>query len=68
MLGRKVIDVRCTYFSYNNVAKSVRLLDKKHFCLYRKKIMQVGVFERYIPLKLLTFRLIITYVGTLRMR
>ena len=30
--------------------QGIRLLDKKHFCLYRKKFMQVRAFERYIPL------------------
>ena len=29
MLGRKVIYVRCISCSYNNVAKGIRLLDKK---------------------------------------
>ena len=29
MLGRKVIRVRCINCSYNNVAKGIRLLDKK---------------------------------------
>ena len=52
MLGRKVIYVRCISCSYNNVAKVIRLLDKKsNFCLYRKNFMQVRGFERYIPLK-----------------
>ena len=31
MLGRKVIYVRCINCSYNNVAKDIRLPDKKHF-------------------------------------
>ena len=31
MLGRKVIYVRCINCSYNNVAKGIPLLDKKHF-------------------------------------
>ena len=51
MLGRKVIYARCINCSYNNVAKGVRLLDKKAFFVYTgKKIMQVRGFERYIPL------------------
>ena len=50
MLGRKVIYVRCIKCSYNNVPKGIRLLDKKHFCLYRKKFMQVRAFERYVSL------------------
>ena len=50
MLGRKVIYVRCINCSYNNVAKGIRLLDKKaFFCLYWKKIMQVRAFVRFIP-------------------
>ena len=28
------------------------LLDKKHFCLYRKKFIQVRAFESNIPLKI----------------
>ena len=50
MLGRKVIYVRCISCSYNYEAKSIRLLDKKANCLYRKSFMQVRAFERYIPL------------------
>ena len=50
MLGRKVIYVRCIKYSYNNVAKGIRLLDKKAFFVYTGKIMQVRAFERYIPL------------------
>ena len=51
MLGRKVIYVRCLNCSYNNMAKGIRLLDKKaFFCLYRSNFMQVRAFERYIPL------------------
>ena len=51
MLGRKVIYVRCLSCSYNNVTKSICLLDKKsNSCLYRKNYMQVRAFERYIPL------------------
>ena len=34
MLGRKVIYVRCITCSYNNVAKGVRLLDKKKQFLF----------------------------------
>ena len=54
MLGRKVIYVKIKC-SYNNVAKGIRFIDKKHFCLYRKKIMQVRAFERYIPLMFTQF-------------
>ena len=52
MLGRKVIFVRSINCSYNNVAKSISLLDKSIFCLYRKNFMQVTAFERYVSLKL----------------
>ena len=34
MLGRKVIYVRCISFLYNNVTKSIRLLDKKAILVY----------------------------------
>ena len=51
MLGRKVIFVRFISCSYNNVAKSIRNLDKKsNSGLYRKIFMQVRAFERYIRL------------------
>ena len=52
MFGRKVIYISCINCSYNNVVKGIGLLDKKHFCLYRKIFMQVRAFERYIPLRL----------------
>ena len=32
--GRKVIHVRCLHCSYNNLAKGIRLLDKKASCVY----------------------------------
>ena len=48
MLGRKVIYLRCINCSYNNVAKGIRLYDKKrNFCLNMKQFMQVRAFERY---------------------
>ena len=48
--GRRVIYARFINCSYNNVAKGIRLLDKKAFFVYTgKKIMQVRAFERYIP-------------------
>ena len=50
MLWRNVINVRCINCSYNNVTTGIRLLDKKAIFVYRKKIMQVRAFERYIPL------------------
>ena len=37
-LGRKVIYVRCISCSYNNVAKSIRLLDKKAILVYTGKL------------------------------
>ena len=37
MLGRKVIYVRCISCSYNNVAKGIRLLDKKAIFVYTGK-------------------------------
>ena len=44
-----MIYVRCINYPYNNVAKGIHLLGKKHFfCLYRKSFMQVRAFERYI--------------------
>ena len=45
--------VRCINCSYNNVAKGIRPLIKKHFCLYRKKFLQVRAFERYNSLIIL---------------
>ena len=35
-----MIHMRCIDCAYNNLAKGIRLLDKKHF-LYRKKFMEV---------------------------
>ena len=46
MLGRKLIYVRCINCSYNNVAKGIRLLDKKHYLPVQEKFMQVRAFER----------------------
>ena len=54
MLGRKVIYWRCINCSDNNVAKGIRLLDKKQF-LDRKNLMQVRAFEGSIPLTLLDY-------------
>ena len=50
MLGRKVIYVRCINCSYNNLAKGIRLLDKKLFLFIQKKIHASKSFERYISL------------------
>ena len=42
-----MIYVRCINYSHNNVAKGIRLLDKKQFLfIQKKKIMQVRAFER----------------------
>ena len=49
MLGRKVIYVRCINCSYNIVAKGICHLDKKHFCLYRKKFMQKELLKDISP-------------------
>ena len=45
-----MIYVRCIKCSYNNVAKGIRLLDKKAFFLFiqEKNFMQVRAFKRYI--------------------
>ena len=32
-VGRKVISVRCINYSYNNIAKGIRLLDKIAICV-----------------------------------
>ena len=49
--GRKVIYVRCMSCSYNNVAKGIRLLDKKAIFAYTgKNVVHIRAFERYIPL------------------
>ena len=53
-----MIYVVCKICSYNNVAKGIRLLDKKkqqHFLFLQEKIMQVRAFERYIPLNRAVF-------------
>ena len=50
-----MIYVRCMNCSYNNVAKGIRLLDKKAIFVYiGKKFMQVRAFERYIPLQIIS--------------
>ena len=61
MLGRKVIYVRCINCSYNNVAKGIRLLDKKHPLFIQENFMQVRAFERYIPITIV----IISYVSSI---
>ena len=47
-----MIYVRCINCLYNTVAKGICLLDKKAFlCLYKKKIVKLRAFERYISLE-----------------
>ena len=41
---------QCINCSYNNVAKGIRFLDKKQFLFIQENLMQVGAFERCIPL------------------
>ena len=42
-----MIYVRCINYSHNNVAKGIRLLDKKTIFVHtEEKIMQVRAFER----------------------
>ena len=38
MLRRKVIYVKCINYSYNKVAKGIRLLDKKAISVYTGKL------------------------------
>ena len=45
MLGRKVIYVRCINCSYNNVAKGVRLLDKKAIFVYTGKSCKLELLK-----------------------
>ena len=54
MLGRNVICVRCVDCSCNNVAGGICLLDRKAVLVRTGGggVMQVGAFERYIPLTL----------------
>ena len=51
-----MIYVRCIDCSHNNVAKGIRLLEKKNiFCLNMNNPMQVRAFETYIPFMGLKF-------------
>ena len=43
--------VRCINCSYNNVAKGIRLLNKKHFLFITENFMQGRAFERLYLLK-----------------
>ena len=52
MLGRKVIYVRCINCSYNNVAKGIRLVDKKAILVFTGKIScKLDLLKKYIPLR-----------------
>ena len=49
---RTINYVRCINCSYNNVAKSISLLDKKYIFMQENVIyVQVRAFERYVPLR-----------------
>ena len=50
--------VRSINCSYNNVAKGIRLLDKKAFKLFIQENFHVRAFERYIPLMSIRFTFI----------
>ena len=49
-VGRKVIYVRCISCSYNNVAKSIRLLDKKQFLIIQENFHASKSFWKIYPL------------------
>ena len=54
MFGRKVINVRCINCSYmyNNVAKGIRLLDKKNIFLFLQETFHASKsFLKIYPLK-----------------
>ena len=55
MFGRKVIYERCINCSYNDVAKGIRLLDKKHLLLIQEKFL-ARAFERDISLKMRLYK------------
>ena len=50
MLGRKVIYVRCINCLYNNVAKRIRLLDKKHVLFIHENFHLSKSFWKIYPL------------------
>ena len=58
MLGRKVIYVRCINCSYNNVAKGIRLLDKKATFVYtgiiscKEELLKVYPLNSFIDTEL----------------
>ena len=51
MLGREVIYVRCINCSYNNVAKGIRLLDKKARFVTHEKCHASKSFWKIYPFK-----------------
>ena len=65
MLGRKVIYVRCINYSYNNVAKGIGLLDKKHFLFIQQTVCASKSFRKIYPLKVL-INLLIHLIYSLR--
>ena len=54
MFGRIAICVRCINCSYNNVAKGIRLLNKKAIFVYTGKIHASKSFRKIYPLEVLT--------------
>ena len=50
MLGHKVIYVRFINWSYNNLAKGIRLLDKKQFLFIQEKCHASKSFWKIYPL------------------
>ena len=51
MMGRKVIYLRCIKCSYNNVAKGIRVLDKKAIFGFQEKFHASKSFRKTYPLK-----------------
>ena len=67
MLGRKVIFVRCINCSYNNVAKGIRLLDKKAFFIYTGKFhASKSVRKIHIPLILLLICIFLNIIENIK--
>ena len=53
MLGRKVIYVRCISCSYNIVAKSIRLYDKKAILVLQENFHASKSFWKIYPLNVM---------------
>ena len=49
MLGHKVICEICINCSHNNMAKGIRLFDKKVILVTQENFIQVRAFESNIP-------------------